>query len=188
MTTAEDQDRREANAIVERRDESAFRSMYARHTPALIGIALRLLDEDKDAEDAVRDTWLKAVQGLPKFEWRIPLRTWLAGILVTQCSGRWGDSESAEKAASDAQTATLPAADDQAVAKASRVDLERALAGLPPDHRAMLLLHDVEGWTHDAIATQLAIGKDISKSRLSQARLALRRRLAAETSTTPTDS
>jgi RNA polymerase sigma-70 factor (ECF subfamily) len=59
------------------------------------------------------------------------------------------------------------------------VDLERAVAGLPPGYRHVFVLHDVEGYTHDEIATHLGITPGTSKSQLSRARATLRRVLAS---------
>jgi RNA polymerase sigma-70 factor (ECF subfamily) len=56
--------------------------------------------------------------------------------------------------------------------------VERALASLPGGYRAVLLLHDVEGWTHAEIGARLQIDPGTSKSQLSRARRAMRARLA----------
>ena len=58
-----------------------------------------------------------------------------------------------------------------------RLDLERALASLPPGARTVVILHDIEGYTHDEIAGALGIDPGTSKSQLSRGRAALRRRL-----------
>ena len=63
-----------------------------------------------------------------------------------------------------------------------RMDLQRALAGLAPGFRMVLVLHDVEGYTHDEIATLLEIDEGTSKSQLSRARAAMRRALGTSTS------
>jgi RNA polymerase sigma-70 factor (ECF subfamily) len=60
-----------------------------------------------------------------------------------------------------------------------RLDLERALADLPPGCRAVFVLHDVEGFEHKEIAGLLGIADGTSKSQLHKARLRLRRALAA---------
>jgi len=57
------------------------------------------------------------------------------------------------------------------------IDLERAIAALPDHQRVVVVLHDVEGFTHDEIAEQLGIAAGTSKGTLSRARHALRRAL-----------
>lgn len=186
MTAADDQDRREVSAVIERRDERAFRSLYARHTPVLFGMALRLVDGSQhDAEDVVQETWLRAVQKLKDFTWRSSLRTWLTGIVINCCRERWRDSP--PDTTSEIHDSTGAGADDEALAMVTRVDLERALASLHPGYRAVLLLHDVEGWTHASIAKQLGIAEGTAKSQLFHARFAMRRTLASAVPATPSD-
>jgi RNA polymerase sigma-70 factor (ECF subfamily) len=75
---------------------------------------------------------------------------------------------------------TAAASDDASlIALADRVDLTRAIAALPDGYRYVLVLHDVEGYTHDEIAAFLEIEPGTSKSQLSRARRAMRRLLAA---------
>jgi RNA polymerase sigma-70 factor (ECF subfamily) len=61
-----------------------------------------------------------------------------------------------------------------AVDDADRIDLEAAIALLPPGYRTVLVLHDVEGFTHDEIATLLGIAEGTSKAQLFKARRAMR--------------
>lgn len=56
----------------------------------------------------------------------------------------------------------------------TRMDLERAIAGLPPGYRAAFVLHDVEGFEHQEVADMLGISEGTSKSQLHKARLKLR--------------
>ena len=56
-------------------------------------------------------------------------------------------------------------------------DLERAVATLPPRARAVLVLHDVEGWKHEEIATELGMAVGSSKAQLHRARGLLRTRI-----------
>ena len=59
-------------------------------------------------------------------------------------------------------------------------DLERAVATLPPRARAVLVLHDVEGWKHEEIATELGMAVGSSKAQLHRARQLLRTRLGED--------
>ena len=62
-----------------------------------------------------------------------------------------------------------------------RIDLERAVALLPAGYRTVLILHDVEGYTHEEIGEMLGVATGTSKSQLSFARRALRRMLEPAT-------
>jgi RNA polymerase sigma-70 factor (ECF subfamily) len=145
-------------------------ALYREHTPYLFRLALRLLGGRRaEAEDAVQDTWLRATARLEEFRGDASLRTWLAGFTVNCCRERWRRREG-----------DLPDAPDAAAAEPilDRLDLERAIAELPDGHREVFVLHDLEGFTHEEIATRLGIVPGTSKSQLSRARAALRARMA----------
>lgn len=152
-------------------DERSFRALYRRHTPRLYQLALRLLGGDvRDAEDAVQETWIRAVEGLQRFRWEAAFGTWLGGIAVNVCRDalrrrRRGREDPWEDTVEVAQSAP-PAGE--------RIDLERAIAALPEGYRMILVLHDIESLPHDAIAAHLGISAGTSKSQLHRARRAVR--------------
>ena len=169
-------DRPGVEAFLAGRSEAAFRGLYRRHTPALWRVAVRLLGpRRREAEDVIQEAWLRAAARLGRFEWRSTLRTWLTGIVVHCClealrrgtAGGEGD-EPHEPAGDGGRQESLAT---------GRLDLERALAGLPGRSRAVLVLHDVEGHTHEEIASMLGIDEGTSKSQLSRARMRLRAQL-----------
>ena len=172
---ADEEDRLLVARFVESRDEAAFRALYRRHASFLYRFLLRLsVGDGAVAEEGVQETWVRAAQGLASFGWRSSLKTWLAGIAI-----RWW-RESRRAAARDAELpdeASLPAA--PAIRREiDRVDLERALAELPAGYRRAILLHDVEGYTHEEVAELTGVDVGTSKSQLSRARNALRARLS----------
>jgi RNA polymerase sigma factor (sigma-70 family) len=166
-------DRALIEAVVARGDERAFSTLYDRHTPYLYRLALRLCgSETPQAEDLVHDAWVMGARRFASFEHRSSLRTWLAGFVVNGARRSWrADARAGEL---DREPATE---DTDLVHAAERVDLERAIAKLPPRARHVLVLHDVEGWTHEDIARQLGIEEGTSKSQLSRARSLVRRQL-----------
>lgn len=176
---AQASDRELAARLLDGRDEPAFRELYRRHTPPLYATALRLSSGPPDAEDAVHDAWVRAVEALGRFEWRSSLRTWLTSILLHRLR------EMARQ-----ERRTLPLDDDAPLAAAAPppplphgvdpLDLERAVAALPAGYRQVLVLHDVEGFTHEEIAALLEVEPGTSKSQLSRARRHLRRVLGED--------
>jgi len=170
-------DRLLVTAFLRGRDEKAFRAIYRRHTPRLMGLAVRLLRESRDAEDAVQEVWCRAFARIDTFRWEAAFGTWLSAILIRHCRERWRHRDGMFEGLADDNIA---ASDDASlIAIADRLDLTRAIAALPDGYRCVLVLHDVEGYTHDEIAAFLEIEAGTSKSQLSRARQSLRRTLAA---------
>jgi RNA polymerase sigma-70 factor (ECF subfamily) len=156
--------------IADGRDESAFRTLYARHTPAVYGLLCRLVGRAPDASDLMQETWLRAVRHLTLFRGQSAFRTWLIGIALN-CYREWRRKHTREVAASDpdARPARLARGDEIAA-------VNQVLASLPYEHREAIVLHDIEGFTHEEIAAALEIEPGTSKSRLSRARRAFRDR------------
>ena len=153
--------------------EAAFRQLYRRHTPRMRGLVLRLLGAAGDeADDVIQESWLRACAGLRRFRWESALSTWLCGISMHTAlealrqSDRWADGAALEH---------LAAADPP---PGEGIDLARALAGLPARQRAVIVLHDIEGYTHEEIAALLEIVPGTSKSQLAHAHQAMRGALA----------
>jgi RNA polymerase sigma-70 factor, ECF subfamily len=126
----------------------------------------------QEAEDVVQESWIRAVGGLPRFAWQSSLRTWLCSIVVNCCREVWRASRQ-ELVVEDVHVG-VPADDI-----AERIDVAAALARLPTGYRAVLVLHDMIGYTHEEIAERLGIEPGTSKSQLSRARRAMRRLLGS---------
>jgi RNA polymerase sigma-70 factor (ECF subfamily) len=173
------EDRRLASAFLESGDEDAFRTLYRRHAPALYAFLLRVSrGRTADAEEALQECWLRAVQSLLGFRWESSLRGWLRGIAVNCARERRRSAE----LETEWDLEDEPAASLKGVApdRIDPIDLERAIEALPDGFREVFLLHDVEGHTHEEIGRMLGIAAGTSKSQLSRARAALRAHLGAE--------
>jgi RNA polymerase sigma-70 factor (ECF subfamily) len=154
------------------RGEDEFRVLYRRHTPALYRMAYRLAGPSK-AEDLLQETWLRAARSVSQFEWRSALLTWLTGILIRCCRETWSTNADIVTLSVDVEQEE-PEIETESFAV---LDIERAIDRLPPGYREVLVLHDVEGFTHVEIARALGIVPGTSKSQLARARRELRQRL-----------
>jgi RNA polymerase sigma-70 factor (ECF subfamily) len=124
----------------------------------------------------VQDAWVRASKALQEFGWRSSLRTWLSSIVLNCCRERWRQRGIPVELHQEAEVHTDPGL---------RMDIEHALAALPPGYRAVVVLHDVEGYTHDEIGERLGIAPGTSKSQLFHARRALREKLSGRQITEP---
>ncbi len=157
-------------AFLRDRDEAGFLRLYRAHTPALFRVVVRMLGERSLAEDAVQETWLRAVRALPGFRGDSSLRTWLTSVAINCCRESLRRRPAALTPAQPEERGASSAAEEN-------LDVSRALLRLPEGYREVLVLHDVEGFTHREIAALLEIAPGTSKSQLFLARRALRRLL-----------
>jgi RNA polymerase sigma-70 factor (ECF subfamily) len=166
-------DRELAELVMRSGDETAFRALYRRHTPALWRLALRLGGADEPwAEELVQRCWIRAVEGMAGFGWRSALSTWLGGIAINCARELWREGRGRDDVPLDQWTGL--SVSPGASRAEERIDLERAIEQLPHGCRQVFVLHDVEGYTHEEIAGLLAIEAGTSKSQLSHARRRLR--------------
>jgi RNA polymerase sigma-70 factor (ECF subfamily) len=192
-------------AYLESRDEDAFRALYRRHAPGLWRMALRLArGAEEEAREIVQETWLRAARRLAGFRWESSLRTWLVGIALN-CAREADRRAGRETPVADVDSLTgvgpsmgagsptgvgsppgvgPPTVVDIRSGAASGstsvdpVDLSRAIDALPDGYRRVLVLHDVEGYTHEEIGRLLGVEPGTSKSQLHRARARVRARLA----------
>jgi RNA polymerase sigma-70 factor (ECF subfamily) len=164
-------DRDLAELVLKDGDERAFRELYRRHTPRLYLLVLRLLGHSvMDAEDVVQDTWVRAVKELAGFRWEAALSTWLTAIGCNVARDRLRKLKRQE------EKELLPpsVAPWASFQPGEQVDLEQAIRRLPEGYRTVLVMHDLEGFTHEEIGTALGIAPGTSKSQLFGARRSLR--------------
>jgi len=181
------QDAERDDALLERLartgDARAFDVLYRRHTAFLYSMAWRLTRDADAAADLVHDAWVRAVESAGAFERRSSFRTWITGILIN----RHREHERASRRESvelddDGRVDEIIDPVSSAPLDASgidRLDLEAAIAALPPGFRQVLVLHDIEGFTHEEIADALGLVPGTSKSQLARARQRVRAMLAS---------
>lgn len=151
---------------VSRRDEASFHRLYERCSPRLYMLALRLAGgRVADAEDILQEAWIRACQGIASFRGDSKLQTWLSGILIN-C---WR-----ERLRAAGIELPLDQASDEPVSVPADGALESLVNALPARCREVLILHDLEGYTHEEIGRALNIAPGTSKHQLFRARQLLR--------------
>jgi DNA-directed RNA polymerase specialized sigma24 family protein len=149
-----------------RGEVAAFEALYRRHAGRIHGVIVRLVgSHGSRAEDLTQDAFVRAWQALPAFRFESAFGTWLHRLAVNTALMDLRSRKSRPQ--------------DDGHGTALSMDLERAVASLPPRARAVLVLYDVEGWQHEEIAAELGMAVGSSKAQLHRARHLLRERLEA---------
>ena len=160
-------------------DIAAFETLYRQHVRRVYAVVWRLVGGiDARAEELTQETFVRAWQSLPNFRFESTFATWLHRLAVNtglmELRARRGGED---RETDDSALADLGIGDSAGQRTALGIDLERAVATLPPRARAVLILYDVEGWKHEEIATELGMAVGSSKAQLHRARALLRERL-----------
>lgn len=176
-------------ARAQRGDVDAFEQLYRLHAGRVYALCLRLAADAGVARELTQDTFVRAWEALPRFRADASLATWLHRIAVNaMLERRRGDRRRAARVslAADedenggegegegehAEGGMVPAPD-----VATAIDLERAIGALPPGVRRAFVLHDVEGYTHEEIATMTGLAAGTLRAQLHRARQLLMRAL-----------
>ena len=163
-------------------DARAFEALYRRHSRRVHAVVWRLAGgQAARAEDLVQEAFIRAWQALPAFRFESAFSTWLHRLAVNtalmEIRSRAGGED---RETDDAALEHLPSHDTAGQRMREQLDLERAVATLPERARAVLVLHDIEGWKHEEIAAELGMAVGSSKAQLHRARNLLRQRLGEE--------
>ena len=158
-------------------DRHAFTEVVRHYDHRLRALAYRLLGDRVGMDDALQEAYVKAFRALPGFREDAALGTWLYQITYRACVDLQRRESRHQSGPSGVPSGPGTAA-DPATTAASRTDLIRALAALPVDQRAAVLLVDAEGLDYAAAAAVLGVAPGTIASRLSRARAALRAALA----------
>ena len=152
-------------------DEAAMHALYRRYAPRVYAVVRRLAGDDALADDWAQEAWIRAFRALPRFRGESAFSTWLHRVAVN--SALQGRRKSNRH---DSREADLPDVLPGGTADPTvlRIGLERALERLPDGMRKVLVLHDVEGFTHEEIGQMLGVAPGTSKSQLFKARAKMR--------------
>ena len=162
-------------------DVGAFEELYRRHHRRVHGVIVRLVGQASGrAEDLTQEAFVRAWQALPAFRFESAVSTWLHRLAVNTALMELRSRRSRPWQDDDEDALDSIATPDTAGRALLGRDLERAVASLPPRARAVLVLHDVEGWKHEEIAGELGMAVGSSKAQLHRARGLLRARIGEQ--------
>jgi RNA polymerase sigma factor (sigma-70 family) len=163
-----------------RGEESARAAIYTAVAPAVFGLIRRIVGSRAVAEDLFQDTLITVYERLGDFRGEAPLGAWIRQIAISKClmhlRSPWHRARLTLERSEDGEPPSRQAIAALLVPepRVERLDMERALASLSSTARAVVWLYDVEGYSHEEIATAFGRSISFSKSQLARARARLR--------------
>jgi RNA polymerase sigma-70 factor (ECF subfamily) len=160
-----------------RGDREAQAALYRQYRVRVYNVVLRICGE-QDADELSQETFIKIFRGIARFRGESALSTWIYRLAVNAALShvtRRPKERSLEDCQIDEPAASMPSRDPRL-----RQRMERALAALPAGYRAVLVLHDVEGLSHEEIAEILGCRIGTSKSQLHKSRQKMRELLGPQ--------
>lgn len=169
-------------------DVAAFEALVERHRDRIYGLAVRILQNDTDAEEVTQEAFLSVWRNLSTFREDSPFGGWVSRIAANFALMRLRRRKVANEVEAPVAEPTFnergslvdsvadwsPSALDRSLDSELRRAIEQAAAGLPDEHREVFVLRDVEGLRYEEIATLTGSSVAAVKSRLHRARLAMR--------------
>lgn len=174
-------------------DPDAFTELVTRHRDRLWAVALRTTGDVEEAADGLQDALLSAYKNAASFRGDAAVTTWMHRVVVNACLDRLRRRTARPTIPLPEQEADfgsnmLADPSDPLSARELRIEIQRALAELPPDQRAAVVLVDVEGYSVDEAAQILQCPSGTIKSRCARGRAKLATRLAEVRNPTAIDS
>lgn len=169
-------------------DADSRRLLYEHSAGPVFALVRRLVPGRASAEDVFQDCMISLLGAAGGFRGEAPVGAWIRQVALRQClmhlRSPWQRARRSLAAVTgETEPEVVPAGllhDSGSDLLVDQIDLERALAGLPDMARAVVWLHDVEGLTHQEIATQFGRTVSFSKSQLARAHALLRARLDSQ--------
>jgi RNA polymerase sigma-70 factor (ECF subfamily) len=162
-------------------DERALRQLWMQHAPHIDAVVLRLCGDRDLAADVAQEVWIQIFRALPSYRGDSQFGTWAHRIAVNRTLNALRKIRRIARVETDIEDAKNTAvADTEAESDRTFLaeSIQQAMQQLSPGARTVFTLHDIEGYTHEEIATELGITPGGSKSQLFKARAKLRRLLA----------
>lgn len=160
----------------QRGDVDAFGELYHEHGGRVFALCLRMVGDRSRAQELMQDVFVRAWERLSTFRGESSFSSWLHRLAVNSIlsalrAERRRDARvtlAEDLATTEARGATR--ADGTGVDPGVRIDLEQAIAALPPGARSAFVLHDVEGYSHAEIAALSGLAEGTVRAQLHRAR------------------
>jgi RNA polymerase sigma-70 factor (ECF subfamily) len=160
-------------------DVAAFERLYRDNERRVFALCMRLSADPALAEELTQEVFVRAWRKLGSFKGQSAFSSWLYPLTVNVALTERRSRRRRLARVVPTDDGAAPEAEAPSSTPETGFDLEKALAGLPPGARRVFVLHDVEGRTHDEIASLLGLAPGTSKAQLHRARRLLREVLAS---------
>ena len=173
-----------------RGDSGAFDEIVQRYEQRVYAVTLRMTGNPDDARDAMQEVFISALRALRSFRGDAQLSTWIHRVAVNASLDlmRKRSRRSTRPIEEAHETPSSDVPPDEAAARAARADeVQRALLQVSEEHRAVLVLHDLQDLDYAEVAEALDIPVGTVKSRLHRARVEMARLLGHLRETEPSD-
>lgn len=172
-------------------DNQAFNELVLKYQKKVFNVAYRFVGDQEEANDLAQEIFAAAYQNLKKFRGDSKFSTWLFQIATNRGKNRFKylkrrgffvnkssqnhdeDGESYQKVVPDFSTNPENILSSRQIQKV----VQEAIEGLEPDHREIVILRDIEGFSYEEIAQMLDLPEGTTKSRLHRARMVIKEKL-----------
>ncbi len=156
-------------------DVAAFEQLYSRAAGRVYAVCLRMSGDRARAGELTHEAFIRAGERLGQYRGESAFTTWMHRLAVNLVLERLRSDRRREARVTlvedEAMERAVDVAHDPAAGDVGdRIDLERAVASLPPNARTVFVLHDVEGYRHDEIATRMQLAPGTVRAHLHRAR------------------
>lgn len=173
----------EAIRLAQQGDATAFERIYRLHNRRVYSLCLRMVGNTAEAEDLTQDAFLQLFRKISTFRGESAFSTWLHRLAVNVVLMRLRKKSATEMSLeevtepdeeSDGPRRDFGGPDLRLSGSVDRLNLQRAVEQLPPGYKTVFVLHDVQGYEHNEIATIMHCSIGNSKSQLHKARMRIR--------------
>jgi len=159
-------------------DRRAFERLYRHHVTRVFSLCARMVTDRTRAEELTQDVFVRTWEKLHLFRGESAFGTWLHRMTVNVVlNARKTEGRNRSRFEDDDAGDGMDTFAARPHAPGDRMDLEAAIAKLPPGARRVFTLHDIEGYKHEEIAGMLGVTSGATKAQLHRARLLLREAL-----------
>jgi RNA polymerase sigma-70 factor, ECF subfamily len=158
-------------------DSEAFLNLYQQNLPRIYAVCLRIVANREQAEEVTQQALIRTWEMLGSYRGESPLSAWIHRIAANAALDYLRARNRLTKRVEFTDNLEVFEKPDLSSPRENQMDMERAIAALPPQARAVVVLHDIEGYSHNEISGMLGIAAGTSKAHLHAARRLLKEEL-----------